>query len=113
MLYKQLDLKMKHKNCCSLFDQPVKISQRSEEPVDSNLLPGLTNQSAPPEPNTPHSTSSYSNNSNSEKTSSVASNQTKPFSSKDSAPMTTAGQSQSTESILLSLINETQKQISV
>ncbi|XP_016105912.1 serine/threonine-protein kinase/endoribonuclease IRE1 [Sinocyclocheilus grahami] len=74
--------------------RPVKKSQRSEEPVDTNHLPVLTNQSANAEPSAPPSTSSYNNNSHSEKTSSVASNQTQPFSSKDS-PITTAGQSQS------------------
>lgn len=107
----------RHANCLSFyFDQPVKKSLRSEEPVDSNPLPMLTNQSANTEPSAPPSTSSYNNNSHSEKTSSVASNQTQPFSSKDSAPITTAGQSQSTETIrspyqLLSLIHETKKLI--
>uniref|UniRef100_A0A8C2L4B2 Serine/threonine-protein kinase/endoribonuclease IRE1 n=1 Tax=Cyprinus carpio TaxID=7962 RepID=A0A8C2L4B2_CYPCA len=73
------------------FIMPVKTSQRLEDPVDSNPPPVLTNQSANTEPSAPPSTSSYSNNSHSEKSSSVASNRTLPFSSKDSPDVVGVG----------------------
>ncbi|XP_065110326.1 serine/threonine-protein kinase/endoribonuclease IRE1 isoform X1 [Paramisgurnus dabryanus] len=74
-------------------NRPVK-SQKSDEPMDFNSLTTLTNQNPSTEPSAPSSSSSYSNNNHSEKTSSVASYQTQPFSSKDSASGAAVSQSQ-------------------
>ncbi|TRY64475.1 hypothetical protein DNTS_017157 [Danionella cerebrum] len=78
--------------------QPFKNTQRQEELAETNPLPGLTNHRASTEPNTLPSASLYSDNSQSEKTSSVSSNPTRPFPSKDSDPITAASQSQNDHS---------------